>query len=125
MRKRLLPSVSNCETTEPRAPRPKLTMAMKALTPIASPSAVSALRPGLRSGTESAMRTESGSCRRMDDLRAIDDVAVANVDGAKRGVSDILVVRDQQHRESRLVVQLAQQLEHLDAGGRVERARGL
>src|ERR1700712_481726 len=111
MRKRLLPSVSNCETTEPRAPRPKLTIAMKALTPIARPSAVSALRPGLRSGTESAMRTESGSCRRMNDLRAIDDVAITNVDGALRDVGDVLVVRDQQHREPGLLVQLVQQLE--------------
>ena len=47
MRRRLLPSVSNCDTTELRAPRPKLTMAMNAPTPIARPSVVSALRPGL------------------------------------------------------------------------------
>jgi hypothetical protein len=49
-----VPSASNCETTELRAPWPKLTIAMKAPTPIARPSMVRALRPLLRTTTWSA-----------------------------------------------------------------------
>src|SRR5688572_33041716 len=58
MRSRFAPSVSNCATTEVRAARPKLTIAMNAATPIARPSVVSALRPGLRRGAASAICRE-------------------------------------------------------------------
>src|SRR3954469_25833753 len=83
MRSRLLPSASNCETTELRAARPKLTMAMNAPTPMARPTAVSALRPGLRSGTDSAIRMVSFLGRPMRvHLFLTHDAAVAHVDDA-------------------------------------------
>src|SRR5687768_2825225 len=102
MRSRLLPSASNCETTELRAARPKLTISMKAPTPIAKPTAVSALRPGLRSGTESAIKMASflGSAM-VVHLFLAHHAAIAHVDDAVGGLRHLWIVRDDQDGQAR------------------------
>src|SRR5689334_20870046 len=103
---RFEPSASNWETTLVRAPRPKLTMAMNALTPMASPRAVSALRPGLRMGTCSASRIASLSFLSMGLFLLVGHHAtVAHADHALGAARHLGIVRDQQDGQARLLVQ--------------------
>src|SRR5688500_3005765 len=122
---RLAPSTANCDSTERRAPSPKLTMAMNAPTPIASPSMVSKLRPGRRTTSRSAWRTVSMPSVNDRLLDVVDDPSVQHEHLTIRRACHLRIVGHQHDRHAALALELEQELHDLAAAAGVERTRGL
>src|SRR5262245_6490282 len=110
--------------TERRAPSPKLTMAMNAPTPMARPSTVSALRPGVRLTSLNASRSASRG-RRTPALLFADDRAVEQLHPPIGVVGDLGIVSDEHDARLPFGVKLEQKLHDLVPRLRVQRARGL
>src|SRR5690349_11693381 len=110
--------------TARRAPSPKLTMAMKAPTPIARPSSVSTLRPGFRRSVSNAI--PNSSLRARGIARPLPhDAPVADLDLSVGHLGHCRVVRDEDQRQVLLDMQLEQQGQDLLPGAGVQGSRGL
>src|SRR6187399_768757 len=97
---------------------------MKAPTPIARPSMVSALRPGWRITSLNASRHVSRP-RAIRHLRAVNDPAVAQEDLAVGVVRDLRIVSDENDARLALVAELEQEAHDLGSRLGVERSRRL
>src|SRR5262245_55579065 len=110
--------------TERRAPSPKLTIAMNAPTPMARPSTVRALLPGVRKTSLNARRSVSRGMR-MAALLFADDLPVEQDDLPVGVVGDLRIVRDEHDARLPLRVELQQKLHDLVPRLRIESAGGL
>src|SRR3982750_834532 len=104
--------------TDRRAPSPKLTMAMNAPTPIARPSKVRTLRPGLRRSVSNAIPNSSLRGARIVPHFS-HDLAVPDLDLPVRDRSHGWVVRHEHDGELLFVVQLHEQAQDLLTRARV------
>src|SRR4051812_22414252 len=110
--------------TARRAPSPKLTMAMKAPTPMARPSSVSKLRPGFRRSVSNAIPNSSLRARGIAGPFT-DHAPVTDLDLPVRDLRDRRVVRHEHERQLLFRVELQQECQDLLPGARVEGAGGL